>query len=198
MTILGQGAEALVKRDGDVVHKQRIPKTYRHPELDLKLRVARTNKERKVLLRAKELSISVPEVLPNSAENTTLTLSYCAGPRLRDVLISEPIRTAEMHEVGCAVARLHASGIIHGDLTTSNVIAGPSGIVLIDFGLAQFTKKIEDFAVDLHVLEETLESTHPSHYKQLFAAFLSGYRDFENSDEVLTRLDTVRSRGRNK
>lgn len=53
------------------------------------------------------------------------------------------------------------SGVIHGDLTTSNMIYKDDQIYLIDFGLSYVKTSIEDRAVDLYVLERAFISTHP-------------------------------------
>ena len=47
--IISSGAEAIIELDGTIVHKKRIPKTYRLEELDNKLRLSRTNREKKVM-----------------------------------------------------------------------------------------------------------------------------------------------------
>jgi N6-L-threonylcarbamoyladenine synthase/protein kinase Bud32 len=74
------------------------------------------------------------------------------------------------------VGKLHAAGIMHGDLTTSNLIVreGDRKCVLIDFGLAQVTQEIEQRGVDIHVLYQTLESTAPDNADALKAAFNEG------------------------
>ena len=71
-------------------------------------------------------------------------------------------------------------------------------LYFIDFGLSFFSKKIEDKAVDIHVFEEALESTHYLYAEQFFEAFLKGYKNCEDYEKVLERMDVVRSRGRNK
>lgn len=59
---------------------------------------------------------------------------------------------------------MHDGQIIHGDLTSSNImLRSPSNdLVLIDFGLGQMKPTIEDKAVDLYVLERAFISTHPN------------------------------------
>jgi len=59
--------------------------------------------------------------------------------------------------------------------------------------------KIEDKAVDLHLLRQALESKHYDNWQHCFEAALQGYsRTFPNADEVFKRLEKVESRGRNK
>ena len=196
MELLSQGAEAKLYVAAGKVHKQRTAKTYRHPLLDKKLRASRTRKELKVLGRLKELDIPVPETF-DSTDGTTIVMQHLVGVKLRDELLKTQDATL-LKTLGKLIAKMHEHGITHGDLITSNCMVTEQGLVLIDFGLSQFTQKVEDFAVDLHVLEETLESTHPQHHKDFFAAFLTGYDFFDQSETVQKRLEVVRGRGRNK
>jgi Kae1-associated kinase Bud32 len=100
---------------------------------------------------------------------------------------------------------LHGCGIIHGDLTTSNLIlhnGGGSGdgdgddrIYFIDFGLGYFEKNVEAQGVDVHVLFQTFVSTHGD--PGLEKAFCRGYRQtFSDADQVLTRVREIEARGR--
>jgi N6-L-threonylcarbamoyladenine synthase/protein kinase Bud32 len=95
--------------------------------------------------------------------------------------------------------RLHAAGIMHGDLTTSNMILRDTdgGCVLIDFGLAQVTSEIEQRGVDIHVMFQTLTSTHPKEAGRFQAAFVKGYSAmFAGAHEVLEREKEIELRGR--
>lgn len=121
-----------------------------------------------------------------------------------------------MQRIGAAVGRMHAIGVVHGDLTTSNLMLrpvsreGPNGesqpqenlldgeIVLIDFGLASQSTQDEDRAVDLYVLERAFGSTHPR-AEGLFSEVLGAYgRSFKGANVVLKRLEDVRMRGRKR
>jgi TP53 regulating kinase and related kinases len=66
-------------------------------------------------------------------------------------------------KIGLAIARLHDAEIVHGDLTTSNLMLeeASQNVVMIDFGLASMKPTVEDKAVDLYVLERAFISTHP-------------------------------------
>jgi TP53 regulating kinase-like protein len=118
-----------------------------------------------------------------------------------------------MGRVGKAVGGMHDVGVVHGDLTTSNLMvkedeatggnvsAGQNlegEIVIIDFGLAVQTVQDEDRAVDLYVLERAFGSTHPQ-AEGLFKEVLRVYGEsFKGAKTVLRRLDDVRLRGRKK
>ena len=101
-------------------------------------------------------------------------------------------------EIGEKVAILHNKGIIHGDLTTSNMIFNKE-ICFIDFGLSFFSHKTEDKAVDLHLLKQALESKHYKIWEKAFKLALESYKNkAKNSDEIIKRLQKVEKRGRYK
>lgn len=96
--------------------------------------------------------------------------------------------------IGQQLAKMHCADIIHGDLTTSNIMLRSSHttdaqiknadpeIVLIDFGLTQTSALAEDRAVDLYVLERAFSSTHPGS-ENLFEAILEGYEHGWSSEQ---------------
>ena len=101
--------------------------------------------------------------------------------------------------IGRTVAEMHKNGIIHQDLTTSNMISVERQIGLIDFGLSFHSSKIEDRAVDLHLLERGLEAKHPLVHDECWKNVLLGYSEsVEDSEEVYSRLEQVEKRGRYK
>ncbi|KAK2074308.1 hypothetical protein P8C59_008525 [Phyllachora maydis] len=113
-----------------------------------------------------------------------------------------------LHLMGEAVAKLHRTGIIHGDLTTSNMMLRPrphepnialgGTVYLIDFGLATQGSSDEDRAVDLYVLERAFGSTHPR-AEHLFSNVLDAYaHTFPQAGPVLRKLEDVRLRGRKR
>jgi len=94
--------------------------------------------------------------------------------------------------------------IIHGDLTTSNMLirlngdGAPFELVMIDFGLSYVSPVIEDKAVDLYVLEKAFISTHPNS-QHIFDMILNVYQSSApNGGKVLKKLDAVRKRGRKR
>jgi N6-L-threonylcarbamoyladenine synthase/protein kinase Bud32 len=97
------------------------------------------------------------------------------------------------------VGMLHTAGIMHGDLTTSNMVLRDSDgrCVLIDFGLSQVTTEIEHRGVDIHVFFQTLESTAPEEAESLKAAFIDGYKEaFKGASDVIHRELEIGLRGR--
>jgi TP53 regulating kinase-like protein len=112
--------------------------------------------------------------------------------------------TPVAQEIGKVLGKLHANNIIHGDLTTSNMLLVNNGkdvptVVLIDFGLSHVESSVEDKAVDLYVLERALISTH-ANADQLFQDILSTYmkENKKGSREIMRKLDEVRARGRKR
>lgn len=101
--------------------------------------------------------------------------------------------------IGQIIARLHSSEIIHGDLTTSNIIISNTEPVLIDFGLSCVSNSVEDRAVDLYVLERAILSTHPSIGPTLFTSIIQSYAEsVSNSKDTLSKLAQVQLRGRKR
>ncbi len=192
MKLLAQGAEAQIFSDGRRILKIRRPKRYRHPQLDRRLRLQRTKREATMLGKC---PAPAPRVL--ETKDGTLVLSCLEGQPLRDVLDARP----QLGEaVGRLVTTLHDAHIIHGDLTTSNLIAGPkpqATLQVLDFGLSFQSHRLEDKAVDLHVLREALTSTHHRVAEQAWRAFLAAYRP-KDRGAILARYAVVSARGRNK
>jgi TP53 regulating kinase-like protein len=121
--------------------------------------------------------------------------------KLRDVLEQREQVIDLGREMGQKIAKLHAANIIHGDLTTSNMILHETlkEVHFIDFGLSFFSEKVEDKAVDLFLLDRAIETTHIDKYPDLFDAVLEGYcEEYDVADDVLKRFEEVQLRGRNK
>lgn len=196
MKIIGLGAEATIKSDGETVLKERLAKLYRIKEIDDKLRKFRTRREGKVIGKLNELKFPAPQLKSVNDKQMTIEMGFVKGDKLRDVLYKDPLGLGR--EMGNKIGILHNNDIVHGDLTTSNMIMGEE-LKFIDFGLSLFSKKIEDKAVDLHLLRQALESKHHTCWEECFKEVLAGYGERCNhSKEVLSRLEKVELRGRNK
>lgn len=196
--LIAQGAESkLFLVDGKIL-KNRFKKNYRLKEIDDKLRKFRTKREAKVLQKLEAIGFPVPKLIKND-EKENLEIELIEGKLLKDVLEKENYAKLSK-EIGEKVAILHNNNIIHGDLTTSNMILDKNNkIFFIDFGLSFFSHKIEDKAVDLHLLKEALESKHYSIWEKCYKAALEGYAKMaEDSKEILRRIKIVESRGRYK
>lgn len=199
MTIISQGAEATLILQDNLIIKKRTPKSYRLPILDKKIRRFRTKREIKVLGKLEALGICVPRVFTQPSD-TEFVMEFIDGKRLRDVLLEDPSQQQFFSIVGKWLAIMHEEGIIHGDLTTSNVLISSNGLpVLIDCGLSFFSSKIEDKAVDIHLLFQAIQSTHYNYEQEFQASFLEAYcAHSPHAQEVLGRLTVVGQRGKNK
>ena len=93
---------------------------------------------------------------------------------------------------------MHDNDIIHGDLTTSNMILNKNKVYIIDFGLGKISSKDEDKAVDIKLLKQAFESKHYNHFEELYHYFLKGYLKSKNYEKILNRLKIVEKRGRYK
>ncbi len=116
--------------------------------------------------------------------------------RIYGSLLKDSLSPGHLEEAGRTVGKLHTAGIVHGDLTTSNLIMREERCVLIDFGLSLASSEIEARGVDLHVLFQTLEST-TDNFSELKEAFTRGYEHtFSGAAEVLGREREIEKRGR--
>lgn len=187
-----KGAEAEVEIGEDTVVKTRPEKKYRHPELDTKIREERTETEEKLITEAEKYGVNVPEA--EKTGDSVIELEKIDGEKLRETAEKPEL----LEKVGENVALLHSIDIIHGDLTTSNVMVKDGEVFLIDFGLSFRSHRIEDKAVDIHLLKQVLESSHPEVAENAWESFLNGYSDYDESEEVMEQLEEVEQRGRYK
>ena len=201
MKILARGAEAIIYKEKSNLIKHRISKGYRYPELDEKLRKLRTRQEAKILEKLHNSKIAnVPKVILVDEINKTLELENIKGKKLADYLEKLNLKKV-CDQLGNSIARVHSAGIIHGDLTTSNMILSSKNnkVYLIDFGLGFHSSRVEDRAVDLHVLKEALQARHPSIYEKAFSLIVDSYKKHSSqATQTLSQLARVEKRGRYK
>ena len=189
------------------VLKHRFPKSYRHPDLDTKLREQRTVREARALVRCRRFNVTAPTVYSVDRQGGSIVMERIDGISVRDFLngpISGALVRHTLESIGELVGTMHDADIIHGDLTTSNFILrevdSVRGIVVIDFGLVKESSSAEERAVDLYVLERAIMSAHPL-LEQVENAILAGYmRTIEASKgkQTVDRLLAVRARGRKR
>lgn len=237
--LISQGAEAKVFKgnltpDGPpVLLKYRFHKQYRHPNLDASLTRARVAGEARALLKCLRSGVHVPGIRMVDATEGVLGIEWIDGQSVRRLLPGGAEEEEEssadeavgddydplgeygitidqlMTMIGKELAKMHKIDIIHGDLTTSNMMLRhpfslpakrkSTELVLIDFGLAFQSGLVEDKAVDLYVLERAFASTHPES-EPLFTSVLAAYGEEMGKDwpAVRRRLDDVRLRGRKR
>ncbi|XP_076350926.1 EKC/KEOPS complex subunit Tp53rkb-like isoform X2 [Tachypleus tridentatus] len=218
--LVKQGAEAKIYKGfflgKPAIFKERFRKTYRHPTLDESLTKERMKAEARSLVRCRMLGIHTPAVYSIDFSTRVIIMED----------VSEDTRTMRMHidsvqksnkndvlkelkqlmeRVGQIIAILHKNNIVHGDLTTSNMLVklgkdcSTQDVIIIDFGLSYVDGSAEDKGVDLYVLERAFLSTHPN-TEELFKTLLQSYSRNcgKGSSEVLNKLEEVRMRGRKR
>jgi len=201
--IIYRGAEAEIivstYLGKEVIKKHRVPKSYRLPEIDKRLRAHRTKEEAKLMLEARKAGVSIPIIYDVHLEGATITMEYLKGKRVKELIseLSNSERKDLCHAIGEAVAKLHNKNIIHGDITTSNMIFLNGRVHFIDFGLGEINHEIEAKGVDLHVLMEALSSAH-SQYPDCFDYVFEGYsNEYKgNVKEIKKKIDDIIRRGR--
>jgi len=203
MKVLQRGAEAIIYLDeyeGQLaVFKERIKKSYRIEELDKKLRKFRSRKEAKLLNEARKIGVATPKILNLDEEKGLIVMEYIDGIRIKEFLEKCDKKEVEkiLRKIGELVGKLHSYNLIHGDLTTSNLILKSDKIYFIDFGLGEFSQRIEDKAVELRLFEEALKATHFKIFKIAWKNFINGYKkEYKDADKVLLQLEKVKKRVR--
>lgn len=195
--VIGRGAEAIITKEGKVVIKDRVEKSYRYPDLDKKIRKLRTRSESKILEKAQKIT-NVPKIISSDELKAKIEMEYIEGKKLADNL--EKIDYQKISEkIGKELAKLHDLDIIHGDLTTSNLILKDKDVYFIDFGLGFHSSRAEDKAVDLHLIKQALEAKHPTIYEESFKSLIKGYKkQSKNQKQTLIQFEKVERRGRYK
>jgi Kae1-associated kinase Bud32 len=189
MEIIASGAEAVIALYGNTIIKTRVNKRYRLKEIDETLRRERTRTEARLISEARRCGVPTPII--KDVTDFEIKMEYIDGDLLKNV-----ITPALCEQAGEIVGKLHSCDLVHGDLTTSNIIFMGGKLFLIDFGLAYIDRTLEARGVDIHVLFQTFESTHEGH-EELIEAFKKGYsRTLPGADEVIKRVKEIESRGR--
>ena len=199
MKIIKRGAEAVLYIEDSFLVKERVKKSYRLSEIDEKLRKLRTRKEAKLLNEAKRIGVETPKIFSIDEKGFKIFMEFIDGKRLKEFFneTDDKNRKWVAEDVGKSVGLLHKNGIVHGDLTTSNMILKDNKIFFIDFGLGDFSNRIENHAVDLSVLREAFKSTHFKHIDLLWERFIKGYKQTNDKfNKVLDTLNDIEKRGR--
>lgn len=205
MLLIRKGAEADLYQDCwhglKVVRKVRKAKAYRVSQLDFEIRNSRTGGEAQIIHDAKRAGVPTPFIYMVDVEATTIIMQYVEGPRVREALnsLSSGDRERLCQHIGVLIGRLHSNGIVHGDLTTSNMIISGETVFLIDFGLAEYSQELEKRGVDLLLTKRSLQATHYLCAKECFDAAVQGYASVMGEDvakEVVKRVEEIARRGR--
>ena len=204
--LLKKGAEASLYivdwHEKKVVIKARLPKKYRPAELDEKIRGYRTAHEPQLMHEAKKAGVPTPTIFLVDMKNATITMEFVEGKQVKQLLgnISKKKRRELCVKIGELIGKMHKHELIHGDLTTSNMILGVEGkIFLVDFGLGEKTAELEARGVDLHLMKRALQNTNYQFAEECFETVLSGYSAVlgaEEAEKVLEKIREIERRGR--
>jgi len=186
----------------DALRKERDAKGYRPKALDDRLRRERTRSEVRLLQEARRLGVRTPIVYDVDLAQHRIVLERLPGPTLKELLDASPQETGPLEvpirSFGVALGKLHAGGISHGDLTSSNVLfpAGPGAPpALLDLSMGSRSAGLEERGIDLHLVEEDLKALHPRG-EALFRHFIEGYGSGNpaQGDEVRQRAREIKGR----
>jgi TP53 regulating kinase-like protein len=205
-TLLKKGAEAslfLADWHGrKAIIKARLPKNYRPAELDKKIRSYRTVHEPQLMNEAKKAGVPTPKIFLVDMKDAMITMEFVEGKQVKQLLakLASEKRQALCVKIGELIGRLHKHGLIHGDLTTSNMILKAEGkIFLVDFGLGEKNKELEARGVDLHLMKRALQSTHYDMAAECFKHVQEGYAKVlgaRDSGKVFGKIREIERRGR--
>jgi len=206
MVLIKKGAEASLYLEEwhsrKVIMKRRLPKKYRIPELDLMIRSQRTIHEPHIIHKAKKAGVPTPTIFLVDLADANIVMEFVEGKQVKEVLdnVSKEERLSLCSLIGKLIGRLHKNGIIHGDLTTSNMILTPyNKIVFVDFGLSERSMELEPKGVDLHLMKRALHSTHYKHATECFRTVMKGYAESvgqEEAKKVAAKIREIEKRGR--
>jgi len=170
------------------IEKKRIFKKYRIAQINKKLLEERTKSEASIMKDASAI-VKTPRIFSVDLKNMILLLEFIDGIKLIEYR-KIPLLS---RKIGSCVRMLHNQGIIHGDLTTSNMILKNGEIYFIDFGLALKSKQLEDIATDLLVFKKMLKSTHYNQFDEIWTGFLKGYSP---NKKILKKIAQIEQRAR--
>jgi TP53 regulating kinase-like protein len=205
-TLLKKGAEAILYladwAGKKVVIKVRIPKRYRPEALDEQIRSYRTVHEPQLMHEAKAAGVPTPLIYIVNVPEASITMEFVEGQQIKQLLnkVSQDKRQELCVKIGELIGKIHRQGLIHGDLTTSNMILSPEGkIFFVDFGLGEKNSELEAEGVDLHLMKQALQSTHYQFWEECFKDVLCGYSSVlgsELAEKVYEKIREIERRGR--
>ncbi len=199
--LIKRGAEAeiyLSKWLGrEVIIKRRIKKKYRIKELDDVIREQRTKREALLMMAARSAGVSVPIIYDVNLDRKEIVMQYIKGNRIKDFIdkMDEKNQKKICKKIGRSIANMHKNGIIHGDITTSNMIIENETLYFIDFGLGMKSEENEDRGVDMHLLMEAFNAVHKN--RKLFKWVFEEYeKNFDEGEEIRKKINEIIRRGR--
>ncbi len=191
--LLHRGAEAdlFLTKLGPwkAVIKRRVRKKYRNSQLDVRIRRERTTREAAALQEAKQAGVSAPSVIQVDLHDFSISMAFLEGPMVRDQLdrLSRQKAFEVLQKIGQEIGTLHYAGLVHGDMTTSNIMLLAPTPFIIDFGMSSHSIAAEDRGVDLHLFQRSISTSHAIDPRVAEKAIYEGYRStMGKRDAVLT------------
>ncbi|XP_063629502.1 EKC/KEOPS complex subunit TP53RK-like [Cydia splendana] len=225
LNLLKQGAEAKLYicnyLGKPTLIKERFEKKYRQPELNVAITKERIKNEARAIVRCKAADVKTPALYLVDFQRRRIYMQhFMHSITVKDFIIDIFTKHHQNGSnsldkiavlIGQTVRKLHDNNIVHGDLTTSNMLLVNNlndsnwsdvdnlELVMIDFGLSSFDTSAEDKGVDLYVLERALISTH-NDYPEIFSEILEAYKNYSknNVKEIIGKFEEVRARGRKR
>ncbi len=196
--MINKGAEAdiieTIWDNNKAIIKNRVKKNYRIDQLDNKLRLERTKEEARLLSDCKKHGIKTPFIYSIDLNEKSIILEKIESEQLHQTIINN--NSTDIKElfikIGEMTSKMHKGGIIHGDLTTANILIKDEEPVFIDFGLGKYSNLIEDQGTDLLVFKKSLTTIIPEKSEEFFNYFLEGY----NNKKVVQKIEEIEKRGR--
>lgn len=185
-----------------VIMKKRLAKAYRLSALDIAIRTQRTLHEPQLIHKAKEAGVPTPTLFLIDLADSNIIMEYVEGKTVKKALnaMSQRRRMKLCKHIGMLIGRLHNHAIIHGDLTTSNMILTETDrVYFVDFGLGEQCSELEAKGVDLHLMKRALQSTHYKYAKECFDSVFKGYAETvgkDNARDVMGKIGEIERRGR--
>ena len=200
--IVEKGAEANIYSgqwmDESVIIKNRLRKNYRIEDIDRHLRKIRTKGESKLLGEAKKCGVKTPIVFDVDKIENSIVMEKIHGTLVKDIIDTEDLNTVKgvCVKIGENLAQLHNCGIIHGDLTSSNLILNGDDLYFIDFGLGNVSDLVEDKGVDLLVFKKAISSLHNEISDECYESIIRGYKKARDYESVIKKVKEIENRGR--
>jgi bifunctional N6-L-threonylcarbamoyladenine synthase / protein kinase Bud32 len=202
--LVEKGAEANIYSgkwmDEEILIKQRIPKSYRIKEIDEYLRKKRTKGEAKLLGESKRCGVRTPTIYDVNKEESSILMEKIVGTPVKEIF--EDLNDSDVpvnnlcEEIGENLAKLHNCKIIHGDLTSSNMILQSGDLFFIDFGLGSISDLVEDKGVDLLVFKKAISGIHHNISEECFKSLLQGYKNADDYERIVAKVMEIEGRGR--
>ncbi|RHY25935.1 hypothetical protein DYB32_008004 [Aphanomyces invadans] len=182
------------------VIKERVIKTYRLRQLDKKLSHRRLVQEARCNFKCRKSGVDTPCIFLIDEAKGRLYMERIHGLSIKQFLFDtydessgtySAVALEVCYQIGVAIARMHDADIVHGDLTTSNLMKKADSTSIVP-SLPEHPRALRTVGSVQIVLVE------PTKFYQV-AEILRAYKaKSRRSDAIFHKLYQVRSRGRKR